>query len=62
MMLDGAPTYVSLKAARVEEQNGPQLIIGISNVDTQVRREQDYEQKLSAARTRANQSVPSPGS
>lgn len=54
MMLDGAPTYVSLKAARVEEQNGPQLIIGICNVDTQVRREQDYEQKLSAARSKAN--------
>ena len=54
MLLDGEPTYVSLKAALVEEQDGPQLIIGINNIDAQVRREQDYERKLSAARSKAN--------
>ena len=54
MMLDGEPKYVSAKAVLVEEENGPQIIIGINNVDTQVRREQEYEQKLAAARSRAN--------
>ena len=54
MYLDGEPTYVSIKAALVQEQDGPQLIIGVTNIDAQVRREQDYERKLSAARSRAN--------
>ena len=54
MLLEGEITYVSLKAALVEEQDGPQLIIGINNIDAQVRREQDYERKLSAARSKAN--------
>ena len=54
LMMDGEPKYVSAKAVLVEEQNTPKLIIGINNVDTQVRREQESERKLSAARSRAN--------
>ena len=54
MILDGEPTYVACQAALVEEKDGPQLIIGINNIDNQVRREQDYERKLAAARSRAN--------
>ncbi len=54
MILDGEPTYVSCQAALVEEKDGPQLIVGINNIDDQVRREQDYERKLAAARSRAN--------
>lgn len=54
LMLRGEPTYVNLKAARVEEKDGPQLIVGLVNINAQVRREQDYERKLAAARSRAN--------
>ena len=54
MMLNGRPQYVTAQIALVEEQDGPQLIVGIRNVDEQVRREQDYERKLAAARNRAN--------
>ena len=54
MFLDGEPKYVTLQAALVEENDGPQIIIGITNVDDLVRREQDYERKLAAARSRAN--------
>lgn len=54
MLLDGEPKYVTVQAALVEEKDGPRLIIGVNNVDDLVRREQDYERKLSAARTRAN--------
>ena len=54
MMLGGRPTFVSLKAALVEEQGGTQLIIGINNIDALVKREQEYERQLSAARSRAN--------
>ena len=54
MYLDGEPRYINLQAALVEEKDGPQLIIGVNNVDDLVRREQDYERKLAAARSRAN--------
>ena len=54
MMLGGEPKYVSMKAVLVEEQDGPQLIIGVNDIDAQVRRDQEYEQKLAAARSRAN--------
>lgn len=54
MILDGEAKYVGTKAALVEEQDGPQLIIGVNNIDAQVRREQDYERRLIAARGGAN--------
>ncbi|MBR6221173.1 MAG: EAL domain-containing protein [Clostridia bacterium] len=54
MVLEGEPTYVEVRAALVLEQDRPQLIIGVNNIDAQVRREQDYERKLAAARSRAN--------
>ena len=54
MFLDGEPKYVTVQAALVEEKDGPQLIIGVNNVDDLVRREQDYERKIEAARSRAN--------
>ena len=54
MFLDGEPKYVTAQAALVEEKDGPQLILGVNNVDDLVRREQDYERKLAAARSRAN--------
>ena len=49
LLLDGEPRYVSLRAALVEEQDGPVLIIGVNNIDAQVKHEMDYERKLSSA-------------
>ncbi len=54
LMLDGEPRYVSLKAALVDEADGPRLIVGISDIDAQVKREQEYEAQLSLAKTRAD--------
>ena len=54
MLMDGEERYIGLKAALVEERDGPQLIVGVNNIDAQVRREQDFERKLAAARSRAN--------
>ncbi|MER2236338.1 MAG: diguanylate cyclase, partial [Candidatus Limivicinus sp.] len=54
MNIDGEPRYTGLKAALIEEQDGPQLIIGVTDIDAQVRREQEFERKLAAARSRAN--------
>ncbi len=54
LMLRGTPTYVNLKAVLVEEKDGPQLVIGISNIDAQIKREQEYTHNLTAARDKAN--------
>ena len=52
--IDGSPTYVSLKAVPIEENGEKKLIIGVMNIDSQVRREQEYVHNLSLARTRAD--------
>ena len=54
LMINGKPTYVSLKAGMVEETDGPQLIVGVINVDDQVKRDQEYAQALSMERDKAN--------
>ena len=54
LILDGMPTYVTTKGAIVNEKDGPQLIIGVNNVDAVIRREQEYEHNLTVARTKAN--------
>ena len=54
LMINGEPEYVTLKAAMVQEKDGPQLIIGVSNINAQVKREQEYAQNLSLARSKAN--------
>ena len=50
MNMDGVPLYVNMRAALVEERDGPQLIVGLSNVDRQTKR--DIE--LTLTRRRAN--------
>lgn len=54
LLLRGTPRYVSLKIVMVQEKDGPKLIVGISDIDAQVKREQEYVNKLSAARDQAN--------
>ena len=54
LLLDGEPRYMSLKAALVEEQDRPLLLIGVNDIDAQVKHEQDYERRLSSARSEAN--------
>ena len=54
LLLDGTPHYVNLKAAMVEEQGRKLLIVGVNDIDAQVRHEQEFERKLSHARSRAN--------
>ena len=54
LLIEGAPVYVSLKAALVKEKDKPQLIVGVVNIDRQVKRDQEYEYKLAIERTKAN--------
>lgn len=50
----GEPVYVQLKAAMVEENEGPRIVVGINDIDSQVRQEQEYEKRLAQARSEAN--------
>ncbi len=54
MLLEGEPRYMNLKAALIEEQDKPVLVIGVDNIDAQVRQEQAYERKLFSARSKAH--------
>ena len=53
LKLGNFPTYVRLKAAKVEEKNKSTLIIGVFDEDAQIRREQEYKQDLSVAKKMA---------
>ena len=46
--------YVCLKATMVEDDEGPQIIVGIVDMDEQVKKDQEYFRVLTAARDIAN--------
>ena len=50
LMFDGQPTFVNLKASRMADDTDSHIVIGVSNVDAQMRRERE----LSEAREKAN--------
>ena len=54
LMLRGTPRYVQLRAAIVEEKEGPRLIVGIIDIDAQVRQEEEYKRRLERAQQEAN--------
>ena len=53
LLLNGVPTYVRLKAAVIEEVDGPQMVVGVSNIDAQIKREQDYAARLKTEHNKA---------
>ena len=54
LMISGKPRYVRLKAALVEEKEGRRMIIGVNDIDAQVRQEETYVNTLAKARIEAN--------
>ena len=54
LLMDGVPTYVSLKIAQVTEGDGNKLIAGVINIDEQVRRDREYAYTLAKAQNQAN--------
>ncbi len=46
--------HVQLKAAAVEEKEGRRLVIGLNNIDAQVRQEEEYRYRLAQAQALAN--------
>ena len=45
-MIQGKPTFVHMKVTRMTDPADPHLVIGISNVDEQMRREQEHRKVL----------------
>jgi diguanylate cyclase (GGDEF)-like protein len=43
-----------MKAAMIEEPEGPRLIVGYSDIDSQIRQEEEYSRRLAQARIEAN--------
>lgn len=53
-MMEGKPIHVQMKAAMVEEKEGPRLIVGLNNIDAQVRQEESLEKRLAQAQSQAS--------
>ena len=53
LMIGNNPIWVSLKATLFEDEDGRHLIIGINNIDAQMKRELEYQQHVNEARTSA---------
>ncbi len=54
LMIEGLPNHVRLRAATVEEDEGKRLIVGINDIDSHVKQEEDYARKLARAQNKAN--------
>ena len=54
IMVEGIPRYVQIKAAMVEEKEGLRLIVGLNDIDAQVRQEKEYERRIEKAHTEAS--------
>ena len=53
-MLAGKPLHVQMNAAMVEEKEGRRLIVGLTDIDAQVRQEEELGKRLAQAQTEAN--------
>lgn len=47
------PVWVSMKATLLEDKDGRHLIIGTNNIEAQMEREEEYQQRVREARTNA---------
>ncbi len=54
LMKDAEPRYVQMKAAIVYEKDGRRLVVGVNDIDSQVRQEEEYGRRLAQARIEAN--------
>ena len=54
LIMDDKPVYVQIRASMIEEKEGPHLIVGLINIDAQVRQEEEYGRRLAQAQYLAN--------
>ena len=53
-MMEGKSIYVQMKAAMAEEKEGRRLIVGLVDIDAQVRQEEELGKRLALAQIEAN--------
>ena len=53
LMFGDTPVFVSMKATLLDDKHGRHLIIGTYNIDAQMKREQEYRERMADARTSA---------
>ena len=49
LLFDRTPVYVHMKISRMEDENDHHIVVGVSNVDAQIRREQEHARALRLA-------------
>ena len=54
LIMEGKPVHVQMKAAMMEEKDGPRLIVGLNDIDAQVRQEEEFGRRLMEAQMQAN--------
>lgn len=54
LLMNGKPIHVQLKAAMAEEKEGPRLIVGLYDIDAQVRQEEELRMRLAQAQSLAD--------
>ena len=54
LVINDKPRYVQLRTTMVHEKEGTSLLVGINDVDAQVRQEREYERRLSQAQSKVN--------
>ena len=53
LMVDGVPTYVSMKGTLMDDEQGRHLIMGVNKIDAQMKREEEFRARMSEARNKA---------
>lgn len=53
LAMNGRPRHVQLKAAMVEEPDGPRMIVGFNDIDVQIRQEERIRKRLQQAQSQA---------
>jgi diguanylate cyclase (GGDEF)-like protein len=53
LMMEGEPVYVHMKATKLDDKNDTHIVIGISNVNEQIKRELENDSALRKAKERA---------
>ena len=43
-MINGEPEYMHMKATRMDDENGRHIVIGVSNINDQVKLEKEHTQ------------------
>ena len=54
LIVAGKPMHVQLRAAMVEEKEGRRLVVGLNDVDAQVRQQEEFDRRLAQAQIEAS--------